>query len=54
LLLIQNLWDMPEQLTLHCSRESVEDTLGYTIIARLSLDGPQCVKSCFMIKILEK
>jgi len=37
-----------------CDCQSVEDTLGYTIIAQLSMDGSQCVKLCFMIKILEK
>ena len=37
-----------------CGRESIEDTVGYNIITQFSMDGPQCVKLCFMIKILEK
>jgi len=28
-----------------------EDTLGYTIIAQRSMDGPQCAKLCFIFKI---
>jgi len=37
-----------------CVHERVIDTLGCTVTAQLLVDGPQRVKLCFMIKILEK